>query len=140
MKVFRKVACLMLALLLICSFPTKSFALSRTADTDFYGTLTGTITQSGTTITTTTSVTENNYNGYLHTDLVVADGNDTTLYSAHYTSEAGKRSMTNYTTLTTIIREVVIPKHVFYCAEIRGGTEEGECLYMTLLVDTSVFS
>lgn len=140
MKASRWIVFLMCTAMVIACLPIAAFAVTRSKSTSNYGTLSGTINQSGTSLTTTTSVSENEHGGYLHTILTFADGNNTTLYSSHYVGGYGERSLTNTPNMVGIIRAAVYPSYVFYCAEIRGGTMVGDTLYQTFPVDTSVFS
>lgn len=35
--------------------------------------------------------------------------------------------------------EIVLPAYAAYAAEVRGGSKDGDCVYISFNVDTSVF-
>lgn len=140
MKFRKKALCALLAFAVIICMPIEAFAIVRNKATDNYGTLSGSITQSGTVLNTTTMVTENNHGGTLYTKIKVTDAIDTTISSSTYRSLPRDLTLVNSTQMRTIIRSVVVPGYAAYTPEIRGGSEVGDFFTISFLVDSSAFN
>lgn len=140
MKLTKKVVSLLLALTLLLGAPIHASAYTEREQTTHYGWLRGTITQAGTILNTTTSVTSNTYNGTLHTKVKVTDGIDTTISTSTYKSSAGALTLSRSIQMVTIIRAVAVPGYAAYTPEIRGGDEVGHWFVIDFEVDSSAFN
>ena len=107
--------------------------------TTYYGTLKGRMSQSGVYLNTVTSVTQNQYGGYLHTILQVTDAYDTVISNSHFVSSAGELSMSRTLQMVTIIRTVAYPNAAFATHEVRGGSQVGNCVYTDIAIDPTPF-
>ena len=107
--------------------------------TDNYGTLRGTMSQSGVYLNTFTSVTQNQYDGTLHTIIQVTDAWNTVIFNSHYVSSTGALSMSNSTRMVTIIRTVAYPNAAFATHEVRGGDKDGDWTDTGISIDPTPF-
>lgn len=139
MKHTKKIVSLLLALMLLISVPISASAYTEREQTSYYGWLRGTISQSGTVLNTTTSVTSNTHGGTLYTKIKVTDGVSTNISTSTYKSSAGALTLSNSTQMVTIIRSVAVPGYAAYTPEIRGGDEVGHWFVIDFAVDSSAF-
>lgn len=125
------------ALTFALALPTS--AQVRGKQTDNYGFLSGSVSQSGTALNTSVSVTSNLYNGTLHVKGEITDGVDTSISTFEVGSAAGVKTFkyTNY--MVSIIRSVAKPGYAFTTEEVRGGAKVGDFVYNNISLDSSYF-
>ena len=125
------------ALTFALALPTS--AKVRGTQTDSYGYLTGSVSQSGTVLNTSVTVDSNNYSATLRIYGQITDGIDTTISSFSAVSPTGATSLEKTVQMISIIRSVAKPGYAFTTDEVRGGSKEGDYISINMSLDSSYF-